>query len=135
MKPEEKVLAVTRRFYAAMESLDLDQMDQVWLHEDWVRCLHPGWEPLFGWGEVRESWRRIFENTDRMQVVVDEVAVRVEGKMAWVEALEHVTSAFENGFSAARVQVTNLFVERDGNWYMVHHHASPVPQEEEETVQ
>lgn len=135
MKPEEKVLAANRRFYAAMDSLDLEEMEAVWLHADWVKCVHPGWELLKGWDEVRASWQRIFENTQRMQVIVSDLEVQVDGNIAWVVDVEEVTSSFESGFSTAWVQATNLYVERNGEWYMVHHHASPIPRTEEETVQ
>lgn len=135
VKPEEQVLAANQRFYAALEALDLEAMEAVWLHEDWVACVHPGWELLEGWEEVRAAWQRIFENTRRMKVVVSSVTVRVEASTAWVNCVEQVTSSFETGFSTAWVQATNLYVERDGDWRLVHHHASPIPRAEEETVQ
>jgi ketosteroid isomerase-like protein len=133
---EEKVLDANQRFYLALEKLNLDDMDAIWLHEDWVACLHPGWELLVGWDAIRESWQRIFENTRRMKVAVSEVNVQVEGSAAWVNCVEQVTSSFETGFSTAWVQATNLFVKRDAGWRLVHHHASPLPRgDEEETVQ
>lgn len=135
VKPEEKVLAANRRFYTAMDSLDLEGMEAVWLHADWVKCVHPGWELLEGWEEVRESWKRIFANTRRMQVIVSDVQVQVDGALAWVVDVEQVISTFETGFSTAWVQATNLFVEHKGEWLMVHHHASPLPRSEDETVQ
>ena len=135
MKPEEKVLAANQRFYAALENLDLETMDAVWLHEDWVRCVHPGWELLEGWEEVRESWQRIFENTRRMKVGVSDVIVHIEAGTAWVNCVEQVTSSFATGFSTAWVQATNIYVERNGDWLLVHHHASPLPREEQGTVQ
>ena len=135
MKPEEKVLAANQRFYQALEELDLDAMDAVWLHEEWVACVHPGWELLTGWEEIREAWQRIFANTKRMKVAVANVTVRVEGHAAWVNCIEQVTSGFEKGFSTAWVQATNIYVERNGDWRLVHHHASPIPHAEEETVQ
>lgn len=135
MKAEEKVLVANQRFYRALEDLDLDAMDAVWLHEDWVRCVHPGWDMLEGWEEVRESWGRIFANTRRMKVSVSNLAVRVEGAMALLTCIEQVTSSFATGFSTAWVQATNLYVERNGDWLLVHHHASPIPHDDEETVQ
>ena len=36
-------------FYGAVEELDLAAMERVWLHESWVRCIHPGWDLLVGW--------------------------------------------------------------------------------------
>jgi len=135
MKPEERVLSANQQFYVALELLDLDAMDAVWLHEGWVTCVHPGWELLEGWEEVRESWRRIFENTQRMKVEISNVSVRVENSTAWVHCVEQVTSSFATGFSTAWVQATNLFVKRGEGWMMVHHHASPIPRDEDQTVQ
>jgi ketosteroid isomerase-like protein len=132
---EEKVLAANRNFYTALEELDLEAMDEVWLHEDWVRCVHPGWELLEGWEEVRESWQRIFNNTRRMKVAVSDVRVHLEPGVAVVVCVEQVTSSFATGFSTAWVQATNIFFERGGGWRLVHHHASPIPRSEEETVQ
>lgn len=135
VKDEEKVLAANRRFYEALERLDLEAMDAVWVHEESAGCVHPGWELLSGWDEIRESWRRIFENTRRMKVGITDVTLRVEGDAAWVHCVEQVTSSFDTGFSTAWVQATNLFVKREGEWRLALHHSSPLPRADEETVQ
>lgn len=135
MTEEERVLAANQRFYAALERLDLEAMEEVWLHSDWVRCVHPGWEMLEGWEEVRESWERIFENTRLMRVLVSEVRLHVEEHTAWVVCVVNVTSSYETGFEQVSVQATNLFVLSDGQWRMVHHHASPLPPRRPATVQ
>jgi len=41
-------------FYRALESGMLERMDDVWAHEDWVRCVHPGWDLLTGWIRVKQ---------------------------------------------------------------------------------
>jgi ketosteroid isomerase-like protein len=97
--------------------------------------VHPGWELLVGWDYVQESWQRIFENTRRMQVGISDLSVRVEAGTAWVNCVEEVTSSFDTGFSTARVQATNIYVKRNGAWRLVHHHASPIPVNQKETVQ
>jgi len=142
---EQAVREANRRFYEAFAALDLEQMDQVWLHEDWVECVHPGWDLLLGWEEVRESWARIFASTRRLKVELSSVWVRVEGDVAWVACTEHVTSTFEQGFDQALVQATNIFVRRERAtagkaasspcWQMVAHHASPLPATQTPTLQ
>ncbi len=132
---EQAVLTANRRFYAAFESLDLAEMEEVWAHEDWVQCVHPGWNLLLGWDEVRESWARIFSNTERVQVAISSVWAHVQDEVAWVACTEHVTTSFAGGFDTALVQATNLFVQRDGAWRMVAHHASPLPVALEPPVQ
>jgi len=133
--PEQAVLEANRRFYAAFESLDLAQMDEVWLHEDWAQCVHPGWELLVGWDEIRESWERIFGNTKRAKIGLGSLWARVEGDTAWVACTERVMSAFAEGFEEALVQATNIFVQREGQWRLAAHHASPLPTSPKTTVQ
>ena len=38
-----------------------------------------------------------------------------------------ISSASDGVFENALVQTTNIFIEQDGNWYMVHHHGSHMP--------
>ena len=102
-------------------------MDAVWLQEDWVRCLHPGWDMLEGWEAIRESWQQIFETTKFLRVTVGLQAVRVENGMAWVCCTEKLSSAAEGRFETAHVQTTNIFREQNGHWYLVHHHSSHLP--------
>ncbi len=132
---EEKVREANRRFYLALEGLDLERMDRVWLHDDSVKCVHPGWELLSGWEEVRESWARIFENTERMQVIISNVEVQIYGDVAWVVCNQNITSTTDSGFDTALIQATNIFLRRGENWLMIHHHASPLPVTGPTTVQ
>lgn len=132
---EQAVRAANQRFYAAFESLDLAQMEGIWLHEDWVQCVHPGWDLLVGWEEVRDSWARIFANTKRIKLALSSVLARIEGEVAWIACTEHVTSLFSTGFDEVLVQATNIFVLREGQWVLVARHSSPLPPEKEQTVQ
>ena len=133
--PEEAVRAANHRFYAAFESLDLAAMEAVWAHDDGIECVQPGWELLLGWEDVRERWTRIFRNTKRVRVALSATWVRVEGRVGWVACTARVTTAFADGFDEAVVQATNIFVERDGAWLLVAHHASPLPTAPRTTVQ
>jgi ketosteroid isomerase-like protein len=124
---EQEVLSANRAFYQALESLDLAKMGAVWLHEDWVECLHPGWDLIIGWEEIAESWASIFRSTRRMRVAVSRPLVRLLGDSAWVSCVENVTTTYEEGFSTAVIETTNIFVRREGQWLMVHHHTTPLP--------
>lgn len=123
---EEEVLAANRTFYTALQSLDLPLMDQVWLHADWVKCLHPGWDLMMGWDEIRASWEDIFRSTEQMMVSISRPLVHVEGASAWVSCLENVTTASQSNFSTALVEATNIFVRRGSGWFLAHHHTTPL---------
>jgi ketosteroid isomerase-like protein len=128
IKPdEEEVLEANRAFYEALGSLDLARMEVVWLHYDWVRCLHPGWDLLVGWEEVRKSWADIFRSTTRMLIAISRPLVHVAGDTAWVSCIQNVTSVHTEGLSTAVIEATNIFVRRQGRWLMVHHHTTPLP--------
>lgn len=124
---EQEVLAANQAFYEALQSLELARMEAVWLHDDWVRCLHPGWDLILGWDDIVESWANIFRSTTQMRVAISRVLVHVAGDAAWVSCLENVTSTFEEGFATAIVEATNIFMRRNDRWLMVHHHTTPLP--------
>lgn len=128
MTPEqEAVLEANKNFYRAVQSLNMEEMDAVWLQDDSVRCVHPGWDLLEGWDAIRESWQRIFEDTRYVRLSVSLQSVHVEGSVAWVVCSEKISSASEGVFENALVQATNIFVEHDSTWYLVHHHGSHMP--------
>jgi ketosteroid isomerase-like protein len=132
---EEALRRANQRFYAAFKSLNMAEMEAVWSHDDAVECVQPGWDLLFGWEEVRDRWARIFTNTKRVQIALSNVWVRVEGTVGWVACTARITTAFSDGFDQAVVQATNIFIERDGQWLLVAHHASPLPTSSSSTVQ
>jgi len=126
MDDGEAVLAANAAFYRAFESLDLTCMEDVWLRAAHVKCVHPGWGLLIGWGPVMESWQRIFANTVAMRFTLTAVHVEVAGDLAWVVLTENLESQDREGATAAQVQATNIFQRHDGRWFLVHHHGSPV---------
>ena len=125
---KEKVEEANAIFYRALESATMEGMDEVWAHEDWVRCAHPGWDMIAGWRRVRESWVMIFEGGQNMRVSPSNVkVVYMTSDFAWVSCTENITVFSEASFDSAQAVATNLFILRNGRWLLVHHHASPVP--------
>jgi ketosteroid isomerase-like protein len=126
MAAEEAVLATNERFYRAFESLDIKQMESVWLTSASVQCIHPGWGPLSGWSDVRDGWVRIFNNTSAMAFTPHILHVSVQGDLAWLVCIEEITSRQADEEHASQVLATNVFERRNQQWWMVHHHASPI---------
>jgi ketosteroid isomerase-like protein len=124
---ETSIEEANTRFYRALESGDLERMEDVWAHEDWVRCVHPGWDLLTGWQRVRESWLMIFEGGQKMRASPSDVWVHSTGELGVVTCTENITVFNEASFDSAQATATNLFIRRQGRWLMVHHHASPIP--------
>ena len=125
---EAAVLAANAAFYAAFESLSIEDMDAVWAHEEPVLCVHPGWPLLSTREQVIESWRRIFENASLMRFDITGAQVVVEGDAAWVSCTENLTQVLDGRVAEAKIQATNLFRRRLGEWRVAHHHGSAVGQ-------
>jgi hypothetical protein len=128
MRHIDAVVQANNEFYRAFESLDLGRMELVWLRASYIKCVHPGWGLLLGWGPVMESWQRIFENTLFMSFRLTDVRVEVVGDFAWVTLTENLESEQRDGRTTAQALATNLFERRNEQWLLVHHHASPVYQ-------
>ncbi|MGH9489530.1 MAG: nuclear transport factor 2 family protein [Terriglobales bacterium] len=124
---EARVHEANRRFYQALESLCLEDMEAVWLSSPAARCVHPGWPPLEGWSDIRESWSRIFAHTHQLEVAIDQVRLQIAGPVAWVTCLEEVHSLVEGRMDRAQLCATNVFVLAGGEWRLALHHASHLP--------
>ncbi len=127
MSDVEELRAANEGFYRALEELDLAEMDRLWLHEPWVRCVHPGWDVLVGWERVRESLEQIFAGTGWMRVTPTECDIHVFGDVGMVACAENITASRDSDVGVAVAQATNLFRRTPEGWRMIHHHASPAP--------
>lgn len=127
MSEVDELRAANERFYRALEELDLEEMERIWLHEPWVRCVHPGWDVLVGWSRVRESLEQIFAGTGWMRVTPTECDIHVFGEIGMVACAENITASRDSDVGVAVAQATNLFRRTPEGWRMFHHHASPAP--------
>jgi ketosteroid isomerase-like protein len=123
----DEIREANERFYRALETLDLAAMERLWLHEPWVRCIHPAWDVLVGWESVRDSWHRFFENTPWIRVTATEVTIELFGDVALVGCAENITAGRDGDVGVAVAQATNLFKRTPDGWRMIHHHASSAP--------
>ena len=121
----EQVVEANLNFYFALESLDLELMENVWLMDTTACCIHPNGERLSGWDTIRANWERLFQSTTFMRVDIAEVSVEVHGNVAWVTCLENITTSAGDQMHRARAYATNIFTfEEDSGWMLVVHHAS-----------
>ena len=126
MSDHEAVIEANRKFYRAFESLDIENMEKVWLKDRQIVCIHPGWRKLSGWGPVMQSWERIFEGVFEMSFEIGDVDVIMTGDLAVLVVEENLTQRGYDGTMKTQVLNTNVF-ERVGNeWFIVMHHGSPV---------
>ena len=121
----EQVIEANLNFYFALESLDVELMEDVWLMDANACCIHPGGERLSGWEAIRATWERIFKSTTYMRVDITDVSVEIQGNAAWVTCLENIATSAGGQMHRARAYATNIFTfDDDSGWMLVLHHAS-----------
>jgi ketosteroid isomerase-like protein len=122
-----QVRDANRRFYDALEALDMDAMDALWSQDDDVVCVHPGGPVQRGWEDVRAAWEAIMSHTSYIEFEIADVHVVVQDPVAWVSCVERITSSTGEGTPAiAEVAATNVFVLDATGWRLMVHHASPI---------
>jgi len=125
---EERVREANERFYLAMNTGEIGEMDEVWANEESAICVHPGREALFGYERIRESWQIIFSSANTMSIAAGNERITIAGGIAWVSCIETISLMMEGGLAAAAAQATNIFRRTEqGRWLMLVHHASPIP--------
>jgi ketosteroid isomerase-like protein len=127
MQDDAGVLAANEEFYRAFESYDLPRMERLWVQAERSTCVHPGWQLLRGWADIRESWLAIFTGLEVLRFTLSDVRPHRQAALAWVTLHENIRNGPGPGRLASTVLATNVF-ERgdDGLWRIVHHHASHV---------
>jgi ketosteroid isomerase-like protein len=137
MSEQEEVVRANAEFYRAFSSLDVENMEKIWLKDRQIVCIHPGWRKLSGWGPVMHSWERIFENVFEMRFDLGDIDVVMSGDIAVVVVEENLTQHGYDGVTRTQVLSTNVFERVGVQWFLVMHHGSPVvmPPETEEQLQ
>lgn len=126
---EREVTKANEAFYAAFRARDVEAMESLWAQRSPVGCVHPGWAPLRGRDVVMRSWRAIFHG-EPPNVSVSDVRVSFVAGVACVVCLEQLTDA--EGQPGGVFVATNLYVQEDRAWRIVHHHSGPIAAVEED---
>lgn len=121
-----EVLAANEAFYRAFEKKDIEAMSVVWSQGTGSLCIHPGWNVLRGWKQVRTSWEQIFKNTAYIEVNLDIISTEVRDNIAYVVLVENVFQVINGRRIQAQSMATNVFELLGGKWYLIHHHGSPI---------
>jgi hypothetical protein len=127
MNDRDDLRRANERFYLALESLDMAAMEDLWLHESWVQCIHPGWEAIVGWVGIRRSFEEIFENTRWLRVTPTAVREVLLPGVGIVSCAENITLGAEGDLDLAVAHATNLFQMTHAGFKMIVHHASSAP--------
>ena len=112
-----------RAFYEALEAADAEAVNDLWLDDEDVVCVHPNGPRLLGCAAVRASWAAILANgplhvRGTMRKSLDTPTVAVHN------VIEEVVVSQGKSQQVVSVVATNAYVKTSAGWKMVLHHAS-----------
>ncbi|WP_313954135.1 nuclear transport factor 2 family protein [Accumulibacter sp.] len=114
---------VESTFYEAIARADLVALMSVWADDEEIICIHPTGQRLIGTTAIRESWRSIFANNQRLQV-------RLSRGLRWNSMLLAVHNVVETLYIGDQPQAhgpllaTNVFQRGASGWRLLAHHSS-----------
>ena len=123
----KQILKVNETFYNALETGNLELMEEIWVKDSRAKCVHPGWPLLFGWESIKQSWKTIFDTGGPLKIQTSNISVEISGNLAWLTCLEHISLLATNKVHRVIAQATNIFELHGTRWFIVHHHASSLP--------
>lgn len=121
-----ELLEANKAFYRAFERKDIEAMSSVWSQGVATICIHPGWNALRGGKDIRNSWERIFKNTNYIEIETEILVTEIRGDLGYVVLIENVFQVIDGRRTQAQSLATNIFERMAQKWYLVNHHGSPI---------
>jgi len=122
----QAVLAANQAFYRAFEKRDIEAIANILSKGIGTVCIHPGGAAIRSFDKIRNSWDLIFKNTSYIEIDLDIVTTEISGDIAYVVLVENLMQVSGGRSIKAQSMATNIFERMGGNWYMIHHHGSPL---------
>ena len=126
MSDVQVILAANKAFYRAFEKKDIEAMGAVWSKGTASLCIHPGREITRGWEHIQQSWEQIFRATQYLEIDLEIISVEMNADFAYVVLIEKVMQVVGRRHLQAESMATNIFNQMAGQWYLIHHHGSPI---------
>lgn len=122
----QAILAVNQAFYRAFEKRDIEAIGAILSKGIGTVCIHPGRSAIKGFDNIRNSWDLIFKNTSYIEIDLDIITTEISGDIGYIVLVENLMQVSGGRRIKAQSMATNIFERMGGNWYMIHHHGSPL---------
>jgi len=127
----DQVKAANHAYYAALSARDLAAMERVWTATPQDVNIAPPIRPVAhaGWDAVRANYQSFWASLEELTVSMSSPNIHIEGSVAWVYGIEHVTRTVKGGHARVGTNFgTSIFLKQEGCWRMVFHHAAAMPE-------
>jgi hypothetical protein len=126
--PETRLLKANEEFYQTFESLDPTAMADIWVPDDSVVCILPGWPMIRGWNEVYTAWESFMKHIEGVQFIITGVRASAHEGVGWVSCVQNTIRTLGDKMAYSTVNAVNVyrFQDDENRWRMVVYNASHV---------
>jgi ketosteroid isomerase-like protein len=128
----DKIRATIDDFHAAISSLDIRKMDDLWAHDPYVMVVNPRDKSVaVGWDAVKKNWENVFNFwTDLKVTKTDGPHIHINGGVAWADGMTVVAGKPKTGepINNASTLETGILEKRGDHWLVVSWSAWRAPQ-------
>lgn len=118
-------LQALAQFYRALNSRDLDLMQQNWVNSAEAAMDNPLGGIKRGWSEIRTTYERLFENKGAYRFEFYDYTLHENGDLFYVVGRERGELAVAGQPMRLAIRTSRIFRrDADGKWRQVHHHGS-----------
>ena len=121
LTPEMKALS---EFYRALNSRDIDLMEQNWAQTDESVMDNPVGGIKRGWEEIRTVYERVFSSSGQYWFEFYDYSFHESGDIFYVVGRERGEYRAGKTVLAMAIRTSRVFRRIDGKWRQVHHHGS-----------
>jgi ketosteroid isomerase-like protein len=129
-----EVRDATLNYYVALNSVlkgDVDPMTKVWSHASDVLDMPSSGGRESGWNAILDAYRGLTHQGITGSIVPAQVAVTVEGNLAFSTCVETGETRAPGGYPVKhRERATNIFRLENGHWKVICHHADAVAEQD-----
>lgn len=120
-----EVLSANMKFYQAFNSGAIVDMAGCWLQDSSTTCKHPLGPMSSGYLNIINSFGMLF-SLGIPTIEVKNVRISMRGTAAIVTCEEHSVDWDEGEHTRTIMCAINIFVKRNGQWYLSHHSSMPI---------
>lgn len=123
--------AAERAFYQALCDADLQALKDVWLDDDTVICITPGFQRMEGVEMVLSGWKQVFQMQGGVRFDLTDMHVMQDEQIAIHQIREEI---FYQDQASAIMLTTNVYQFVNSSWRLMLHHSSPEPETPEDDL-
>ena len=127
----EKIKTTLDGFHAALSTLDIRKMEEVWAHDADVAYIGPRDKIItVGWEAVKKKWQATFDFWTELKVTTnDGPHLRINGGVASANSIANVVGKPKTGLPVNGPTFESIVLEKGGDrWLIVSNSTSRVQQ-------